>query len=363
MFSVSVLAAAVTICFVPPDAEYPGYFDLKSLVCLFSVLVIVRALTHTGFFDALAVRLIRLCGNLRTAVFMLTAVTLVSSMLITNDMALIAFLPLSYYVLKQAKAERYLAYLFIVQTMAANLGGMILPFGSPHNLYLYTYFNIPVPDFLRIMFPLFAVSVVLIAICCVIVKPIKAEIGDIQEPYNVAGRKRLPAYIALFIVVALAIFRVLPYPAALIAPAAIVFLDRQALKETDYALIGTFCAFFVFSGNLARIPAIQAFLSDMTAQNALLMGVGASQVISNVPASILLSKFTVNFAGLLRGVNIGGVGSPVGSLASLITISHFMRYKPGDGKHFAALFAALNIAFLALLLAIFAGLPAIMASK
>jgi Na+/H+ antiporter NhaD/arsenite permease-like protein len=346
MLSLSVLAAAVSMFFVPPDKAYLGYFDLKTLVLLFSMLLIVRALSGAGFFHALSHRIIHIFSDLRVSVAALTAVTLVGSMLITNDMALIAFLPLGYFVLKSAGELRYLPHTFIIQTMAANLGGMLTPFGNPQNLYLFSRYHIALPEFLRIMILPFTVSVILTAASCFIIKPEKITV----PPENLSYDKKLSAvYLALFVIVVLAIFRIIPYPAALISLAVIFFTDKKAVRNADYPLIGTFCAFFVFSGNLSRIPEVTETLGVFADSNTLLTGIGLSQVISNVPAAILLSHFTENYRELLIGVNIGGVGTPIASLASLITIREYIACG-GKKKPFAVLYAAFNIIYLAVLI-------------
>jgi Na+/H+ antiporter NhaD/arsenite permease-like protein len=351
MFTVSAIAAIITMFFVPPKKNYNDYFDFKTLVCLFSVLIIVRALSSTGLFGWLAGKLTALCGNLRSVALLLTFITLCGSLLITNDMALIAFLPLCYCVLKQANAEKYLAYIFIILTMAANLGGMLTPFGNPQNLYLYSFYNIDTAEFFKIMLPPFAVSVALTVICCLPLPNVKIENIEKTNPPN---KRKVAVYLTLFAIVILTIFRILPYPVALIAPIIIAFFDRKTLLEADYPLILTFCAFFVFSGNLSNIPEVETFLGDLTNRYTLLTSVGVSQIISNVPAAVLLSKFTDNFESVLLGVNIGGVGTPVASLASLITIRYFIKYQPGKGLKFAKIFTILNVLFLSILLVIFA---------
>jgi Na+/H+ antiporter NhaD/arsenite permease-like protein len=354
MFTVSAIAAAATMILVPPDRTYLGYFDWKTLVCLFCVLVIVRAISATGLFSLLAGKLVAKCGNLRSAVMLLTFMTLIGSLLITNDMALLAFLPLGYYVLYHAGAQRYLAYTFIMQTMAANLGGMLTPFGNPQNLYLYSYYSIDTAAFFQLMLPPFIVCVLLTGICCLYIKPLPIETAS-QPIQDTPDRHKIAVYIILFALVLLAIFRILPYPFALIAPIVIAFLDRTTIKCADYPLLGTFCAFFVFSGNLSRLSVVETYLGDLVRQHTLLVSAGVSQIISNVPAAVLLSKFTDNYSGLLLGVNLGGVGTPVASLASLITIRHFMQYQPTGGKEFAKWFVVLNIGFLAILMILFAG--------
>ena len=155
---IAVLTAAVTACFVPPDAAYTGYFDWKTLSCLFCVLAVVCALRSVGLFPVIARQLLQLFGTARSVGTALVLITLVGSMLLTNDTALLTFLPLSWMVLQEAGQEKLTAYVFILQNCAANLGGMLTPFGNPQNLYLFDHYHIPVGQFLSIMLLPFALS-------------------------------------------------------------------------------------------------------------------------------------------------------------------------------------------------------------
>jgi Na+/H+ antiporter NhaD/arsenite permease-like protein len=348
MLTISIFAAIVSMFFVPPDSGYFSYFDIKTLVCLFSMLLIVRALSGAGFFHALSHRIIDASGDLRSAVLSLTAITLIGSMFITNDMALIAFLPLGFYVLKSADKLRFLPLVFIIQTMAANLGGMLTPFGNPQNLFLFSKYHITIAEFLQIMILPFAVSTALTAVSCFFAPRDKIKVPHEKCDWN---KKMSSLFLGLFVVVVLCIFRIIYYPFALISLAVIIFTDKKAVRQADYALIGTFCAFFIFSGNLSRIPEVTATLGVLAGQNTLLTGAALSQIISNVPAAILLSNFTDNYRELLLGVNIGGVGTPIASLASLITIREYVKYG-GEKKTFAALYSVFNIIFLAVLLGV-----------
>jgi Na+/H+ antiporter NhaD/arsenite permease-like protein len=346
MLTISVVAAIISMFFVPPDSGYFGYFDLKTLVCLFSMLLIVRALSGAGFFRALSHRIIDTSGDLRIAFLSLTAITIIGSMFITNDMALIAFLPLGYGVLKATDKLRFLPLLFIIQTMAANLGGMLTPFGNPQNLFLFSKYHILLAEFLQIMILPFAVSVALTAVSCFLAPRDRIKVPNEKCEWN---KKLSPVYLGLFAVVVLCIFRIIPYPFALISLAVIFFTDKKAVRNADYALIGTFCAFFIFSGNLSRIPEVTATLGVLAAQSTLITSIIASQIISNVPAAILLSQFTDNYRELLLGVNIGGVGTPIASLASLITIREYVKYG-GEKKAFAWLYIGFNAVFLGVLI-------------
>lgn len=452
---VSALAALATVPFVPPDEAYLGYFDLKTLACLFGILAVVGALRGIGLFEHAARLLVARFATCRSAVAALVGSTLVLSMFATNDLALIMMLPLSAATLLKAGWERSLPFAFIMQNLAANLGGMILPFGNPQNLYLYERFSIPLGDFLSVMALPFAVSVVLIALCCALfVKPdapratkkraaekrvakdpregapssrngfacadatasgagtamapeagapTGAEAGAVSEAATVSetARRAVPsqrtdvsretsgpergrsavrsdtprdtprifsarqlrtlAYAALLALVIASVFRLVPYPVAVGAVvAALGVLDRRALKTVDWGLLLTFACFFVFAGNLARVPAVEAFFSYWMNESALLVGAGASQIISNVPAAVLLSHFTDGYAPLLVGVSVGGAGTIVASLASLITFNEYRIVRRGFPSRpelarvtpgaYLARFTAYNAAFLAVLL-------------
>ena len=372
---VSAVAALATVPFVPPDAAYLGYFDLKTLACLFSILALVGALRNVGAFEAVARRAVARFSTCRSAVAALVAATLVVSMVATNDMALIMLLPLSAATLLKAGWERALPFAFIMQNLAANLGGMILPFGNPQNLYLFERFAIPPADFLATMALPFAISVLLIGVCCaVFVKPLPARIPSVPVEADNAStpavsaqsshrRARAALYAALLALVIASVFRLVPYPVALVAViAALALLDRLALRATDFGLLLTFACFFVFAGNMARIPAVEAVLSQAMQQSALLVSAGASQIISNVPAAVLLSHFATDYHALLVGVNIGGAGTLVASLASLITLNHFRIVRasfPGrpelarhTSRTFLAQFTLYNGAFLVILLVV-----------
>lgn len=345
---VAMAAALVTMFFVPPDGEYLGYFDVKTLTCLFCVLAVVCALKNIQFFYILAQQIVRCFRNARLAILALVYITFIGSMLIANDMALLTFLPLGYLVLTSTGKQRYMAFTFIMQNIAANLGGMLTPFGNPQNLYLYTKFNIPTMEFMSIMLLPFAVAVVLITICCIIfVKPEPLEV-QAEKPHLPFGRTVL--YLALFALSIAIVFRGIPYWIGLIViPAVLIVVDRKALKMVDYPLLLTFTFFFIFSGNMARIEGVRALFSYLLEKSTLLMSVLSCQVISNVPTAILLSQFTENYRELLLGVNIGGVGTLISSLASLITFREYSSHNPGKSGYYLRYFSLFNFGFLIIL--------------
>ncbi len=347
--TVAAVAAVLTMLAVPPDAQYLDYFDWRTLTCLFCVLAVVCALKNIRFFYLLARRIIERFKTLRMAVIALVYITFIGSMLIANDMALLTFLPLGYYVLQRTGKEHAMALVFIFQNIAANLGGMLTPFGNPQNLYLYSHFAIPDGEFVSIMLPPFLISIALITLCCFLIPndPLQIRGERVELP-----KKRTAAYLALFALAIIIVFRGVPYWIGLIViPLALLFLDPKALKMVDYPLLCTFVLFFIFSGNLARIPAVQQFFGGLLEKNTLLVSVLSCQCISNVPTAILLSQFTTNYSQLLVGVNIGGTGTLIASLASLITFREYAKYNQGRMLRYVMVFTLFNFLFLGILTA------------
>ena len=349
VFCIALVLAAVTSCIIPPDAQYLNYPDLKTLTCLFCTLAVICALRNIRFFTILARRIVTLTGNARAAVLSLVYITFIGSMLIANDMALLTFLPLGYFVLSTTGKEKYMAFTFVMQNIAANLGGMLTPFGNPQNLYLFSHFDIPTGEFMGIMAIPFAVSVVLITLCCLVF--VRPEALTLEKDDG----KKLPAgrtvfYLVLFAFSILIVFRTVPYWTGLIViPACLLFADRDALKKVDYGLLGTFLCFFVFAGNMSRMEPVRALFSTLLEKNTLLVSALSCQFISNVPSAILLSQFTENYRELLWGVNIGGAGTIIASLASLITFREYTSHNPGKTGSYMKVFSALNFGFLGIL--------------
>lgn len=347
---IALIAAIVTSILVPVDREYLGYFDYKTLTCLFCVLAVVCALKNINFFFVLARRVVQMFKNARMSILGLVYITFIGSMLIANDMALLTFLPLGFLVLTTTHKEKYMAFTFIMQNIAANLGGMLTPFGNPQNLYLYTAFSIPNPEFMGIMAPPFVLSVALITVCCIIF--VKPEPLQLDGERIVLDPKRTVLYLALFALAIAIVFRGIPYWIGLIViPAVLLFADRRALAMVDYPLLLTFVFFFIFAGNMSRMEGVREFMSGLLGRNTLIFSTLSCQCISNVPSAILLSQFTGNYRDLLVGVNIGGVGTLIASLASLITFREYIKHDPGGTARYIGEFSAFNFSFLAILIA------------
>ena len=347
---IAFMAALVTSFIIPVDKAYLGYFDFKTLTCLFCVLAVVCALKNINFFYMLAKEIVKRFKTARMSILVLVYITFIGSMLIANDMALLTFLPLGYFVLSSTGKHKYMAFTFIMQNIAANLGGMLTPFGNPQNLYLYTQFEIPNAEFITIMAPPFVLAVAIITACCMFVKNEPLMIIPQEEKLNVA---RALVYSVLFALSIIMVFNIVHY--TVITPIiviALLFLDRKALAKVDYGLLLTFCAFFVFSGNMSRIDAVSRLFSYLLNINTMVFSALSCQFISNVPSAILLSQFTDNYRELLVGVNLGGAGTLIASLASLITFREYTRHNKGKTGYYVALFSAYNFGFLIVLTAI-----------
>lgn len=348
--AIAFFAAVITAVFVPVDEKYADYFDFKTITCLFCVLAVVCALKNINFFYVLAKKVVAVFKTARISVLALVYITFIGSMFIANDMALLTFLPLGYYVLSSTNKQKYMAFTFIMQNIAANLGGMLTPFGNPQNLYLYTRFNIPNIEFMGIMVYPFLFSVLLITACCIVF--VKAEPLSIADEKLELNPKKCTLYMLLFALAIAIVFRGIPYWIGLaVIPAVLFFADRKALKQVDYPLLFTFVFFFIFSGNMARIPIVKECFSALMQKSTLLFSALSCQCISNVPSAILLSRFTNNYSDLLVGVNIGGVGTLIASLASLITFREYVSHNPGKSGYYLKKFSLFNFAFLILLLA------------
>ena len=345
---IAAVLALISCIIVKPDAEYLGYFDFKTLTCLFCTLAVVCALKNIRFFTIVAKKIVKCAGNTRTLALSLVYITFIGSMFLANDMALLTFLPLGYISLSATGKEKYMAPIFIFQNIAANLGGMLTPFGNPQNLYIYTKFNIPTLEFMGIMVLPFILSIILFTLCCFFIPRESLELrccdGEKTNP------KKATFFLILFALAILTVFRVVPYYICLpITFFAVLFVDRKALLKVDYPLLLTFVCFFLLAGNVSRIGEVNDFFASLLEKNTLLTAIGSCQIISNVPSAILLSEFTTNYKELLLGVNIGGVGTLISSLASLITFREYTSHVKGKTLSYLGLFTALNFGFLIVL--------------
>ena len=345
---IAALAALVSCIAVPPDGAYPGYIDFRTLALLYALMVVSVGLRQAGAFEALAHVVCRRAGSARALGVILVAMTFFSSMLITNDVALLTFVPFALLLLGLTGREQDLILVVVLQTAAANLGSMLTPVGNPQNLYLYSYYGLSAGDFFRITVPFWGLSLLLCLLACLVLPRVKLApaLGEAPKP----DKGKLGLYLGLFVLCLLSVFRLLPWYWLLgILAAALLILDRKTLLKADFMLLLTFVAFFVFAGNLARMAGVEALLRRLLAGREYLTALLTSQVISNVPAALLLSGFTEEARDLLLGVDVGGLGTPIASLASLISLKLYSRSPGAKPGKFLLAFFAVNLLLLALL--------------
>lgn len=347
---VAAICAIATMFLVPPDLEYLHYIDFRILCLLLCLMAVVEGLKAIGVFHWLTCQLLRRMNNGRALGVTLVLLPFFCSMFVTNDVALIIFVPFTLMLLTQLDCGSRIIPITVFQTIAANLGSMATPVGNPQNLYLYAFYNMGIGDFFSVTLPLTAISLVALAAAAIPLLPKKLPEATIEKA-GIQNYKHLIAYSALFILCLLTVFRVIPYPVTTAITVAVLFvLDRKLLKEIDYMLLLTFVCFFTVSENLGRVDAIRVFLQRLLQSNTLLTAVGTSQIISNVPAAVVLSGITDQWKQMLAGVNIGGLGTPIASLASLITIKFYMRWPGAKIVRFLGYFTAANVIALVLLL-------------
>ena len=365
VLSVAAVLALLSAFFVPPDGAYLGYIDFRTLAILFSLMTVMAGLRQQGIFDRMGRALLALTGSTLQLVLVLVGLCFFGSMFITNDLSLLTFVPFTFVVLNSLGAEareKLILPVVCMQTIAANLGSMLTPIGNPQNLYLYGRSGMGMGAFVALMLPYTLASLALLAGWAVWLcrggSPVRKGTGGpfLAPQQSVAADGRIIWMdVALFVVCLLAVVRVLPYPVAFGAVlAATLLADRATLGRVDYSLLLTFVAFFIFIGNLGRVEAFSDWLRQIIAGREVLVAVLASQVTSNVPAALLLSGFTQNVQALIIGTNLGGLGTLIASMASLISYRQIAREEPaGKGRYFA-LFTLSNLLFLAVLLALWA---------
>ena len=345
---IAALAALVSCFFVPPDAEYLGYLDLRTLSLLYCLMTVVAGLRQAGLFAHLAHSLCQRTSSLRALALLLVLLCFFSSMLITNDVALLTFVPFAVVVLGMADRKKELIHIVVLQTVAANLGSMLTPVGNPQNLFLYSYYDLSIGDFLRVTLPVWLLSLLLISVSCLLFDRSRMEIFLGEEPG--IDRRGLILYLALFVLCLTVVLRLLSWPVMLASLLAVLLiLDRRILLKADFMLLLTFVAFFIFAGNLARIDAVSALLRRLLSGREYPVTLLTSQIISNVPAALLLSGFTDQSRALLLGVNIGGLGTPIASLASLISMKLYSHSDHAHTGRYLLEFTAVSLILLLIL--------------
>lgn len=346
---IAFVCAVITMFFVPPDGQYIGYIDLHVLSLLLCLMAVVAGFQACGVFRCLTYELLKRCKSGKLLGLILVILPFFSSMLVTNDVALLVFVPFTIALLAEMGCSESVIPILVLQTVAANLGSMSTPVGNPQNLFLYSEYSLTGAEFFGTTLPLTVLSLIALSISSLPVLPGKLPTMKLQEE-KIDNPIKLIIYAVLFVVCLLTVFHVIHFGVMLgIVVLCIAVTDRKILLKPDFALLATFVCFFIVSGNLGRIEAVNLFLRNLLNKSTLLTSVGASQIISNVPAAVLLSGFTDNWKELLEGVNIGGLGTPIASLASLITLKLYLRSEKPQGGKFIFCFLAVNIAGLVLL--------------
>ena len=376
VLAVAAVLAVISAFFVPPSAAYMEYIDWRVLGILLSLMIIMAGLQKTGLFDAIGTKLLSKTGNTRQLAFLLVFLCFFFSMLITNDVALFTFVPFAMIMLKKCKQEKMLIPVLVFQTIAANLGSMLTPVGNPQNLYLYNLSGMGMGEFLGVMLPYTIVSGILLVIgifiCCkkepiteIVLDAPKTGKNKVESTMSVEEQKKLEekealekgrnlikntVYITLFVLSLCVVMRLVPFEMVLLAVILLVFnMDRKVLTQVDYCLLLTFIAFFIFTGNMGNITVVKDTLQQLVAGKEMAVGIVSSQAISNVPAALLLSGFTSDYKELLIGVNLGGLGTLIASMASLISYKIFaIEYNEQKGSYFWW-FTIANVIFLAVL--------------
>ena len=355
VFCVSFFLAVLSAFFVHPDAAYLTYPDYRTLALLFCLMIIVAGLQSLGIFSMLSQFLLKKVHGIRSLSLVMVLLCFFSSMVITNDVTLITFVPFTILIFRMGGQVRRVLKLIVLETIAANLGSMATPIGNPQNLYLYSVSDLTTAEFAWATLPYAGLSLLLLTAVIIAAKdePLLEIVvtEPVESPKAGLLRSAIP-FFALLILCLLVVFRLLPYqPVLICVMAAVLLLKRKLYLSVDYFLLLTFLCFFVFIGNMKRIPEINALLVSAVQGRELLVGILASQIISNVPAAILLSGFSSDFSSLLTGVNLGGLGTLIASLASLISFKFFSREYPDRKGAFLKEFTIWNLVFLAVLTA------------
>lgn len=346
---IAVLLAVVSMFIVPPDAGYAGYIDWDTLALLFALMAVMKGFQNAGLFDFLANKLLKKANTSKKLMAVLVFLPFFLSMVVTNDVSLITFVPFALIVLKAADLRKLIVPTVILQTLAANLGSMLMPIGNPQNLYLYNSSGMSFGTLVLTMLPYVALSGIGLLIAVLAFRSV--PVGQVEVQVKLKGAFSLSWPAVFFAVCIAGLFDVIPTLA--IAAAVLVFLlifDRKTLVRIDYSLLGIFVALFIFIGNMGRIQVFRTFLSGIIGGNEVVVAVLASQVISNVPAALLLSGFSSEWPALIVGCNLGGLGTLIASMASLISYKSVAREYPQKRLVYIVQFTIFNVIFLAVLL-------------
>lgn len=346
---IASVLAVISAFFNPPGKEYLEYIDFRVLGILLSLMLVVAGLQSNSVFIRMGEVLIAGCNSTRKLAAVLIFLCFISGMFITNDVALITFVPFAILTLKMGDKEKFIIPIIVAQTIAANLGSMFTPMGNPQNLYLYGLSGMNMGEFIMLTLPYIIVSAIMLVVFILLIK---------NEPLSAAGNavdtkmsgKQIVVYVVLFLLCILTVLRIVEwYVATVVVVVTVLVLDWRILKKADYGLLLTFIAFFIFVGNMSELTAVKNLLSSLVEGRELLVSIVSSQVISNVPAAVLLSGFTNNYRELIIGINLGGMGTLIASMASLISYKLFANEYPDKKGKYVLRFTVTSVFFLAVL--------------
>lgn len=340
------LFAILSAFVVPPSKAYLDYIDFRVLALLFCLMLVVAGFQAIGLFENIIEKMLKHINQTRKLVFTLVLVCFFAGMFITNDVALITFVPFSIMIIQKIKKEKLMIFVIVMQTIGANLGSMFTPLGNPQNLYLYSVSQIKMLDFLQLMLPITLESFVLIIVILLFSRNEKIEIIKDIKKTNI-NNMQMTIFTVLFAICLLTVLHVVDYRVTLvIVTISVLIFNRKLLVKADYLLLLTFVAFFIFVGNIKNIPYIEHMLARMVSGNEIVISIITSQVISNVPAAILLSGFTDKYSELILGTNIGGLGTLIASMASLISYKFYAKTEGARKGRYIAVFTIMNLLFL-----------------
>lgn len=357
---VAWILAIVSAFFVHPDGEYWAYIDWRSLGILWSLMAVMAAFRINGVFETIGKWLLSKVHKIGQLVLVLVLLCFILSMFVTNDVALITFVPFAILILEACNCQNLLIPVIVLQTIAANLGSMLTPIGNPQNLYLFEFGSFELSDFIKVMLPYSTLSLVLLLICVFFIGQKKKGIilentglemqNDKNESSNFNPVLKLIVFSVLFVSSILTVLHIIPF--YVLVPVVLIFMfifERKSIVRVDYSLLFTFIGFFIFTGNIARIDFINEQLQYFVGGRELLFGIVCSQVISNVPAALLLSGFSTNISKLIVGINLGGLGTLIASMASLISYKIYATSKDCKTGKYIGTFTIVSLVFLAVL--------------
>lgn len=353
---IAFVFAVASLAVTGDVASVPGYIDWRVIVLLFCLMASVAGLSESGVMARIAQGLIVGERSRRVVCFALVMLPFFASMLVTNDVALLTFVPIAVLALQKAGWRDSLVRVIVLQAIAANLGGMVTPVGNPQNLFIFTVYGLGADDFFFALAPFGLLAFAMLALSCLAFGSERSHV-TLKLDADAIDFKRFALHAALFALSVLSVLHVIAHEVLLLIVAAAIFVfDRRVFAKVDYALLATFACFFVFSGNMAHMPAMQDLLGGLMQDHPMLTALLSSQVISNVPASVLLAGFTGNWHSLLIGVDLGGLGTPIASLASLIALRLYAHTEGARIGAFMKEFAIANVVTLACMVVLYAAL-------